>query len=61
VLLVPAGAGYSLVERTGPAPEAGETVEVRSPETGDVSRYTVARVGRSPLPGGGVCVYLLSD
>ncbi len=45
VLFVPSAAGYTLLERDGFAPEAGDTVEV------DGSRYVVRRHGPSPLPG----------
>ena len=45
VLFVPSAAGYTLLERDGVAPEAGDTVEV------DGSRYVVRRHGPSPLPG----------
>ena len=45
VLFVPAASGYTLVERDGIAPEAGDIVEV------DGDRYVVRRHGPSPLPG----------
>ena len=45
VLFVPAASGYTLVERDGIAPEAGDVVEV------DGGRYVVRRHGPSPLPG----------
>jgi predicted nucleic acid-binding Zn-ribbon protein len=45
VLFVPSANGYTLLEREGVAPEAGDTVEV------DGSRYVVRRHGPSPLPG----------
>ena len=45
VLFVPSATGYTLLERDGVAPEAGDTVEV------DGSRYVVRRHGPSPLPG----------
>ena len=45
VLFVPAASGYTLVERDGIAPEAGDIVEV------DGGRYVVRRHGPSPLPG----------
>lgn len=44
VLLVP-GAGYRLLARPGPAPEAGVELELED------QRYRVMRVGRSALPG----------
>jgi hypothetical protein len=45
VLFVPSATGYTLVERDGIAPEAGDIVEV------DGGRYIVRRHGPSPLPG----------
>jgi hypothetical protein len=45
VLFVPSTTGYTLLERDGAAPEAGDTVEV------DGGRYVVRRHGPSPLPG----------
>ena len=45
VLFVPAATGYTLLERDGVAPEAGDIVEV------DGDRYVVRRHGPSPLPG----------
>jgi uncharacterized phage infection (PIP) family protein YhgE len=45
VLFVPAASGYTLVERDGIAPDAGDIVEV------DGGRYVVRRHGPSPLPG----------
>ena len=45
VLFVPAAGGYTLVEREGVAPEAGDVVEL------DGGRYVVRRHGPSPLPG----------
>ena len=45
VLFVPAASGYTLVEREGVAPEAGDIVDV------DGGRYVVRRHGPSPLPG----------
>ena len=45
VLFVPSATGYTLLERDGVAPEAGDTVEV------DGGRYIVRRHGPSPLPG----------
>ncbi len=47
------GAGYSLEEHPGPAPEPGSVVVVAG------RPLVVARVGRSPLPGDGrLCAYL---
>jgi chromosome segregation ATPase len=45
VLFVPAASGYTLVEREGVAPEAGDLVDL------DGGRYVVRRHGPSPLPG----------
>ncbi|MGZ8782195.1 MAG: hypothetical protein ACXWZB_01710, partial [Gaiellaceae bacterium] len=53
VLFVPSATGYTLVERDGPAPDAGELVEV------DGERFEVRRLGPSPLPGPSRrCAYL---
>jgi hypothetical protein len=55
LLFVPGGrrGGYALVERDGQPPAAGQPVEVGG------RRFTVTRVGRSPLPGDGrVCAYV---
>ncbi len=45
VLFVPAATGYTLVEREGVAPEAGDAVDVEG------ERFIVRRHGPSPLPG----------
>lgn len=45
VLFVPSATGYTLVERDGVAPEAGDVVEV------DGADFVVRRHGPSPLPG----------
>ena len=45
VLFVPSATGYTLVERDGGAPEAGDTIEL------DGERFVVRRHGPSPLPG----------
>jgi hypothetical protein len=53
VYMLPRIGTYALVERDGPVPTRGETIEV------DGSRFLVARVGRSPLPSDDrACVYL---
>src|SRR5947209_1696285 len=50
----PGETGYRLVERPGPAPEAGEAIEL------DDRRYLVTRVGVAPLPGELVaCSYVI--
>jgi hypothetical protein len=46
LLFVSKPSGYELVERDGEAPEAGSQVEVGD----DGLRFTVAKVGPSPLP-----------
>ena len=54
VLFVPRNGGYELVERNGPAPARGATVEA------DGAVYVVAKVGPSPRPGEQrTCVYLV--
>lgn len=45
VLFVPSATGYTLVERDGVAPEAGDVVDV------DGASFVVRRHGPSPLPG----------
>jgi hypothetical protein len=60
-LLVPSANGYALVQRNGSPPSAGETLELPVGESGELARFTVARVGRSLLPDKSICVYLLSD
>ena len=53
-MLAPGETGYRLVERPGPAPEAGEAIEL------DDRRYLVTRVGVAPLPGELVaCSYVI--
>jgi hypothetical protein len=52
-LFVPRNGGYELVERNGPPPARGETVELDG-------TYVVAKVGPSPRPGEQrTCVYLV--
>ena len=47
--------GYRLISRTGPFPTPGDEYDV------DGARYTVTRIGRSPLPfDARRCVYLLA-
>jgi hypothetical protein len=55
LLFVTKPSGYELVERDGDAPEPGSEVEV-----GDNGlRYTVAKLGPSPLPQDErLCAYL---
>jgi hypothetical protein len=45
-LFVPGPGGYAAVDRTGPAPEVGAEVEMSGGE-----RFSVVRIGPSPLPG----------
>jgi hypothetical protein len=51
VLLVPAAAGYTLLERSGPAPAAQAVVEIGHGAWGEGS-FVVLRTGPSPLPAG---------
>ena len=54
LLFVSKPSGYELVEREGEPPEAGSEVEVE-----DGSRFTVSKLGPSPLPQDNrVCAYL---
>jgi hypothetical protein len=46
LLFVTKPSGYELVERDGEVPEPGAEVEVGE----DAVRYTVAKLGPSPLP-----------
>jgi hypothetical protein len=46
ILLVPGADGYELLERKGPAPEAGDTVRLSGPR-----EFRVVRVGPAPFPG----------
>jgi len=55
ILFLPTPAGYELVERPGPPPAPGETVEIE----GRLGAYVAAKVGPAPLPGDRrPCVYL---
>jgi hypothetical protein len=51
VLLVPAAAGYTLLERSGPAPAPQALVEIGHGAWGEGS-FVVLRTGPSPLPAG---------
>jgi hypothetical protein len=54
LLFVSKPSGYELVEREGEPPEAGSEVEVE-----DGFRFTVSKLGPSPLPQDNrVCAYL---
>lgn len=55
LLFVSKPSGYELVEREGDAPEPGSEVEVGD----DGLRFTVAKIGPSPLPQDDrLCAYL---
>jgi hypothetical protein len=55
LLFVSKPSGYELVERDGDPPEAGSEVEVGD----NGSRFTVAKIGPSPLPQDDrLCAYL---
>ena len=55
LLFVSKPSGYELVERDGEAPAPGADVELEE------ARFTVAKVGPSPLPDDGrPCAYLLA-
>jgi len=56
LLFVSKPSGYELLERDGQPPEPGSEVEVGE----DGLRFTVAKVGPSPLPQDDrLCAYLL--
>jgi hypothetical protein len=56
LLFVSKPSGYELVEREGEIPEPGSQVELED----DGHRFTVAKVGPSPLPQDDrPCAYLL--
>ncbi len=56
VRLVPLPSGYELSEMAEPPPRVGELVEVNG------SRFSVTRIGRSPLPGNArPCAFLLPE
>jgi hypothetical protein len=56
VLFIPTSSGYSLLERPGPAPAVGETVEVDG-DSGNAGHFVVCKHGR-PVPGGPRCAYV---
>lgn len=56
VLFIPTSSGYSLLERSGPAPEIGATVEVDG-ESENAGHFVVRKHGR-PVPGGPRCAYV---
>ena len=56
VLFIPTQSGYSLLERPGPAPELGATVEVDG-ESENAGHFVVRKHGR-PVPGGPRCAYV---
>ena len=57
LLFVPSPSGYALVEREGPAPSRGDTLQVGE------TLYAVCKIGPSPLPQDGrpcVCLHELA-
>lgn len=57
LLFIPRLTGYELAEHAGDPPPVGAEVDL--PENGDL-RWTVSKVGPSPLPGDSrLCAYLL--
>jgi hypothetical protein len=53
LLFVSKPSGYSIVEREGDPPAPGDKVEL------DEAKFTVAKIGTSPLPGDArPCAYL---
>lgn len=56
LLFVSKPTGYELVEREGEPPQAGSVVEIGD----DGGRWTVSKIGPSPLPQDDrACAYLL--
>ena len=56
-LFIATAVGYRLLERSGPAPEVGTTIELNDGDT--VTRHLVSKVVRPPLPdASGLCAYL---
>ena len=56
VLFIPTQSGYSLLERPGPAPAVGATVEVEG-DSENAGHFVVCKHGR-PVPGGPRCAYV---
>jgi chromosome segregation ATPase len=56
VLFIPTSSGYSLLERSGAAPELGAPVEIDG-DSENAGQFVVRKHGR-PLPGGPRCAYL---
>ena len=56
VLFIPTQSGYSLLERPGPAPAVGATVEVDG-DSENAGHFVVCKHGR-PVPGGPRCAYV---
>ncbi|MDX6440053.1 MAG: hypothetical protein QOF45_2636 [Gaiellaceae bacterium] len=56
VLFVPTSSGYSLLERSGPAPDPGAPVEIGG-DSENAGHFVVRKHGR-PMPGGPRCAYL---
>ena len=60
LLFAPGGEGYRLVEREGPPPAPGSTLELPG-DDGTALTLTVTKIGASPLPGTRLaCAYLVS-
>ena len=56
VLFIPTQSGYSLLERPGPAPAVGATVDVEG-DSENAGHFVVCKHGR-PVPGGPRCAYV---
>jgi hypothetical protein len=56
VLFIPTSSGYSLLERSGPAPAVGASVDVDG-ESENAGHFVVCKHGR-PVPGGPRCAYV---
>ena len=56
VLFIPTSSGYSLLERPGPAPAVGATVDVDG-DSENAGHFVVCKHGR-PVPGGPRCAYV---
>jgi hypothetical protein len=56
VLFIPTSSGYSLLERSGPAPAVGATVDVDG-DSENAGHFVVCKHGR-PVPGGPRCAYV---
>jgi DNA repair exonuclease SbcCD ATPase subunit len=56
VLFIPTSSGYSLLERSGPAPAVGASVDVDG-DSENAGHFVVCKHGR-PVPGGPRCAYV---